>query len=328
MSSGVILSLAGVNKKYPDGFHAVKDVSFDVTRGETLCLLGTSGCGKTTLLKMINRLIEPSSGEIFINGKNYLDWNEISLRRNIGYVIQSIGLFPHFTIYDNIAIVPRLKKWKEKDIESRIEDLMRMVNLPPEQYRDRYPSELSGGQQQRIGVIRAIAADPEIILMDEPFGALDPITRAQIQDEFLELKKNLSKTILMVTHDLGEAIKLGDRIAVIDKGRVLQLDTPRAIISHPSHEFVRDFFALREHYPRLSDLKAAEIALPAPPGYSTSADTIGESEPASEAIARFLGSGLKEMAVCDEKGQITGILSNEAIVRVFKDGDLLERNHE
>ncbi len=201
-----VLTIEKVNKKYPDGFHAVRDVSFSVEQGETLCLLGTSGCGKTTLLKMINRLIEPTSGFIYLRGRDTRECNVTLLRRGIGYVIQSIGLFPHMRIKDNVALVPRLCGWDEKAIAKRVRELMEMVHLEPEKFLERYPCELSGGQQQRVGVIRALAVDPDIILMDEPFGALDPITRANIQEEFVQLKSNLGKTIIIVTHDLSEAI--------------------------------------------------------------------------------------------------------------------------
>jgi osmoprotectant transport system ATP-binding protein len=206
-----------------------------------LILIGPSGCGKTTTMKMINRLIEPSSGNIYIEGEDAGKLDPVELRRNIGYVIQQIGLFPHMTIGQNIALVPKLKKWDEKRKTERVEELLQLVGLPPEQYRDRYPNELSGGQQQRVGVARALAADPPIILMDEPFGALDPITREQLQDELLQLQSELQKTIVFVTHDIDEALKLGSRIAIMRDGKIVQLGSPDSLLRAPADGFVREF---------------------------------------------------------------------------------------
>ncbi|HIW31983.1 MAG TPA: betaine/proline/choline family ABC transporter ATP-binding protein [Candidatus Paenibacillus intestinavium] len=236
-----MLKFDNVSKVYTDGFEAVKSISFEIPKGEILVLIGPSGCGKSTTMKMINRLVPHTSGIISIAGKDITKLNKAELRRNIGYVIQQIGLFPHYTIAKNIAIVPELKGWSKDKINERVNDLLKMVGLAPEIYANRYPSELSGGQQQRVGVARALAADPDIILMDEPFGALDPITRDQLQRELLSLQKKLQKTIIFVTHDMDEALKLGDRIAIMRDGDLLQLDTPEKILHEPAYGFVEEF---------------------------------------------------------------------------------------
>ncbi len=219
----------------------IEDLNFNVKKGELVVIIGESGCGKTTALKMINRLVEPSGGEILVDGENVLDMDPIELRRNIGYVIQMVGLFPHMTVAENIELVPLLKDWEQEDREDRAKELLNLVGLNSKEYGNRYPSELSGGQQQRVGIARALAANPDILLMDEPFSALDPITREQLQDELIRLQSELSKTIVMVSHDMDEAIKMADRIAVMDKGRIIQFDTPEEILSNPKNEFIENF---------------------------------------------------------------------------------------
>ncbi|RXZ81650.1 ATP-binding cassette domain-containing protein [Paenibacillaceae bacterium] len=236
-----MLRFHSVSKTYADGFQAVKSISFEIPKGEFIVLIGPSGCGKSTTMKMINRLVPHTGGTITIDGKDVTKLNTAELRRNIGYVIQQIGLFPHYTIAKNIAIVPELKGWSKSKIAERVNQLLKMVGLDPDIYAGRYPRELSGGQQQRVGVARALAADPDIILMDEPFGALDPITRDQLQQELLTLQKKLKKTIIFVTHDMNEALKLGDRIAIMKDGDLLQLDTPEKILYEPAHGFVEEF---------------------------------------------------------------------------------------
>lgn len=235
--------LDGVTKRYGDtSSPAVDNVTIEIPAGEIVMFVGPSGCGKTTTMKMINRLIEPTSGRILIGDDDVTQRNPDELRRHIGYVIQGAGLFPHFTVGDNIAIVPRLLKWDKKRIADRVDELLDLVSLDPAQYRDRYPRELSGGQQQRVGVARALAADPPVLLMDEPFGAVDPITRQRLQDELLRLQDELRKTIVFVTHDFDEAVKLGDRIAILQAGsKIVQYDTPEAILTNPANDFVRDF---------------------------------------------------------------------------------------
>lgn len=224
-----MIRFKNVSKRYSSRKTVVSDLTFSVEKGETLVLLGRSGSGKTTALRLINRLIRPTSGEIFVEGKNVLDCDPIDLRRHIGYAIQHIGLFPHMTVGENIGIVPKLLKWSDKKILNRTLELLKIVGLE-EHFIDRFPSELSGGQKQRVGVARALAADPPIILMDEPFGALDPIMREQLQNTFLDIQSRLKKTVVFVTHDLSEAVKMGDRIAVFDRGKLIQISTPTELI--------------------------------------------------------------------------------------------------
>jgi osmoprotectant transport system ATP-binding protein len=208
----------------------LNDVSFTVQRGETLVLLGRSGAGKTTALKLINRLLEPSEGQVLVEGRSTLEWDPIELRRHIGYVIQEIGLFPHFTVEQNISLVPRLEEWAEERIRARVKELLAMVGLDPEKFLRRYPHELSGGQRQRVGVARALAADPPILLMDEPFGALDPLTRGEVQQEFQELERRLQKTVVIVTHHVSESLVLGTRIGLMDAGRLAGMYSPREFL--------------------------------------------------------------------------------------------------
>ncbi len=219
---------------------AVDAVTFDVSEGNTCMLVGTSGSGKTTLLRMVNRLIEPTSGEIIIDGKNVLSEDPIALRRRIGYVIQQVGLFPHMTIAENVRITAEIAGgWSKQRMQERVDELLLLVGLPPAEYRQRYPRQLSGGQQQRVGLARALATDPAILLMDEPFGALDAITRARLQDELVRIQRDVRKTILFVSHDIEEAFKLGDQVAVMDQGQLLQLGTPIELLARPANEFVR-----------------------------------------------------------------------------------------
>ncbi|PLT34453.1 ABC transporter ATP-binding protein [Bacillus sp. V5-8f] len=236
-----MITFEHVGKKYPDGFVALKDIDFHIEEGELVALIGPSGSGKTTTMRMINRLIEPTSGRILINGEDISNIDPVQLRRNIGYVIQQIGLLPHLTIEENITLVPRLKGWDPERYESKVDQLLNMVGLDPDEYKTRFPAELSGGQQQRVGVIRALAAEPPIILMDEPFSALDPISREQLQDELVNLQEDIKKTIVFVTHDMDEAIKIADRIAIMKDGEIVQFDTPERILRHPKNEFVKGF---------------------------------------------------------------------------------------
>lgn len=239
-----MIRLNHVSKSFDGGrSYAVKDLSFLVDDGETLVLLGSSGCGKTTTLKMINRLIEASEGVIEVAGKDIIDQDPVELRRLIGYVFQGIGLFPHMTIEQNIELVPRLLGWNQKRRHERTIELLELMGLPPEDYTGRFPDELSGGQQQRIGVARALAADPAYLLMDEPFGALDALSREILQRELMNLKKRLQKTIVFVTHDIFEALLIADRIAILHNGNLQQIGTKREVLKEPSTEFVRDLFA-------------------------------------------------------------------------------------
>ncbi|GAK14289.1 L-proline glycine betaine ABC transport system permease protein ProV [Geomicrobium sp. JCM 19039] len=217
-----MIEFKNVSKTYADGFQALKNINLKIEEGELIALIGPSGCGKTTTMRMINRLIDPSEGEILIDGENIKKKDPVQLRRNSGYVIQQIGLLPHMTIQDNISIVPKLKKWEKQRYLTRVDELLKLVGLDPDTFRKRYPSELSGGQQQRIGVIRGLAADPPVILMDEPFSALDPISREQLQDELIKLQEEIKKTIVFVTHDMDEAIKIANRIVIMRDGRLFK----------------------------------------------------------------------------------------------------------
>ncbi len=237
-----MIKIEEVTKKYPGMERpAVDKLSLNIEEGEICVFVGPSGCGKTTTLKMINLIIEPSGGKIFVNGENILEQNANELRKKIGYVIQKTGLFPHYSVFDNIAVVPNLLGWEEERVEKRVVELLKMMNLDPDENRNKFPKALSGGQSQRVGVARAMAADPPVMLMDEPFGALDPITRNQLQNEFLKLQQKVKKTICFVTHDIDEAIKMGDKIAILDQGKLVQYDTPENILFNPANEFVEEF---------------------------------------------------------------------------------------
>jgi osmoprotectant transport system ATP-binding protein len=238
-----MISLANVSKSFDNTLSwALKDVSLAIQKGETLALLGSSGSGKSTLLKMINRLIQPSAGEIMVDDKNIKDYDAVELRRSFGYVFQGIGLFPHMTVAENITIVLRLTKQSRTAQQTRAYELLELVNLSPNKFAKRYPAELSGGQQQRVGVARALAADPNYLLMDEPFGALDAITRAELQQEIIKLKKELNKTILFITHDVFEAMLIGDRLGIMHQGRLEQIGNKTELINHPKTDFVRGLF--------------------------------------------------------------------------------------
>lgn len=241
-------------------FNAVDNINLDVPEGEICVLLGPSGCGKTTTLKMINRLIEPTGGTILINGEDTSALDTVSLRRKIGYVIQQIGLFPNMTIEENITVVPRMLGWHKKRCHARAEELMSMVALDPKRFLHRYPKEMSGGQQQRIGVIRALAADPPVLLMDEPFGAVDPINRETIQNEFLDMQRQLKKTVMLVSHDIDEALKLGDRIAVFRQGKIVQNASADELLARPANEFVASFVGQDRTLKRLLLVQAGDVA--------------------------------------------------------------------
>lgn len=235
----VAVEFRDVVKQFPGASYASLDhINLKIEEGELVTVLGTSGCGKTTFIKMINRIYEPTSGEILLSGKNVADLDPIKLRQGIGYVIQQIGLFPHMTIYNNIATVPKILKWDKKRIEKRVIELLEMVNLDPDEFKNRYPSQLSGGQQQRIGLIRAMAADPAVMLLDEPFGAIDAINRDKLQNELIKIHEKSKKTFIFVTHDINEAFKLGTKVLIMNKGKVIQYDTPDKIQLNPANEFV------------------------------------------------------------------------------------------
>lgn len=258
-----MIKFDNVTKNFKDK-QVLKNVSLEIASGQLVAFIGASGCGKTTTLKMINRLIRPTSGKIYIDGMDIEKKDIIALRRNIGYVIQQTGLFPHMTIRENIEIIPKIEKKNKKQIRNRTYDLMNMIGMDPEEFLDRYPTELSGGQQQRIGVARAFATDPEIILMDEPFSALDPITRIGLQEELVELQARLKKTIVFVTHDMDEAIKIADMICIMKDGEVLQYDTPENILKNPVNEFVSEFVGKNRIWASPEYIKAEDIMLDTP----------------------------------------------------------------
>lgn len=293
-----------VSKTYPGSDKpVVNDLSFNVPDGEICVLVGPSGCGKTTTMRMVNRLIEITEGEILIDGEPNTAMSGTQLRRKIGYAIQQIGLFPHRTIADNIGTVPNLLGWNKGRIRGRVDELLDLVGLSPDEYRDRYPAELSGGQQQRVGVARALAADPPIMLMDEPFGAVDPITRDRLQNEFLNIQKDIKKTIVFVTHDIDEAIKIGDKIAILKQGGILaQYDTPKTILSMPNSEFVSSFVGGDRLLKRLSLTRVGEMDLEPANGGTDDLPRISDRLTAKDALSELMGSG-HSRAVVEKEGE-------------------------
>lgn len=258
-----MIEFKNIYKSFKDK-HVLEDVSFSIDKGEFVCIIGPSGCGKTTALKMINRLIKPTRGTILVDSKDISKEDEIDLRRNIGYVIQQTGLFPHMTVKENIELIPKLKNKKDSNLSNKVTELLDMVGLEPNEYMNLYPTQMSGGQQQRVGVARAFASDPEIILMDEPFSALDPITREQLQDELLTLQNKLHKTIIFVTHDMAEAIKMADRICIMCDGKIQQYDTPEQILKHPANDFVHNFVGKKRIWDSPELIKVADIMIDKP----------------------------------------------------------------
>ncbi|CAA9454098.1 MAG: ABC transporter, ATP-binding protein (cluster 13, osmolytes) [uncultured Rubrobacteraceae bacterium] len=305
-----MIEFRDVSKTYT-GSHrpVVRDLSFKVLDGEICVLVGPSGCGKTTSMRMVNRLIEPSSGEILIDGEPNTATSATQLRRRIGYAIQQIGLFPHRTIAGNIATVPGLVGWEKDRITARVNELLELVGLDPEQYRDRYPAELSGGQQQRVGVARAMAADPPIMLMDEPFGAVDPITRNRLQDEFLRIQQEIKKTIVFVTHDIDEAIKMGDKIAILKEGGILaQYDTPENILAAPNSEFVSSFVGTDRVLKRLSLTRVSELELE-PANGASDLPRIDERTNLKDALSEMIGAGVERGLVVSHQNDVRGTIS-------------------
>jgi len=303
-----MIRLEGVTKVYPTGHKAVDNLSLEVKEGETCVLVGPSGCGKTTTMKMINRLIEPTEGKIYIRGEDIERVNPIELRRGIGYVIQEIGLFPHMTVAENVGTVPSLLRWPEKKRRERVDELLELVGMDPDEFRDKYPRQLSGGQRQRVGVARALGADPPILLMDEPFGAIDPITRERLQNEFLKIQAKLKKTIIFVTHDINEAIKMGDRIAIMRDGRLQQYAAPEEILTNPADEFVAGFVgtdrALKKlNILRVGELMNREVAL-------CRADAVGE-----EVVRMMETAGISWTYVVDEGGRLMGYVNHDDAAR-------------
>lgn len=292
------IRLEGLSKRYPgQKVNAVDALDLGIAEGEFVVLVGPSGCGKTTLMKMINRIIEPTTGKIYIDGEDVTSTNADQLRRRIGYVIQQIGLFPHMTIGENVATVPKLLGWEQPRIDARVDELLHLVGMPPSEYKQRYPRQLSGGQQQRVGVARALGADPDILLMDEPFGAIDPITRDRLQNEFLRLQAQMKKTVVFVTHDIDEAIKLGDKIVILgDRSSVEQYDTPEQILTNPANEFVREFIGKGASLKRLGLTHVSDIELRSWP-------TVAAGTPPARALEQLRGVPESALLVLNGHGQ-------------------------
>ncbi|MBA2443744.1 MAG: betaine/proline/choline family ABC transporter ATP-binding protein [Nocardioidaceae bacterium] len=295
-----MIRLQGVGKTYAGGTVAVRELDLDIPRGELVTLVGPSGCGKSTTLKMINRLIEPTTGRIELDGEDVTDIDAVQLRRRIGYVIQQIGLFPHQTIRSNVATIPKLLGWDRTQTRSRVDELLDTMGLDPETFGDRYPHSLSGGQRQRVGVARALAADPAVLLMDEPFGAVDPVVRGRLQDQFLAIQENLAKTVVLVTHDIEEAVRLGDRVAVFEPGgRLAQYDTPSRVLGAPADEFVAEFVGADRGLTRLA-VTAIDLADLERPPVVAAHDTLAQARATLEtADARWA-------IVVDDQGRLRG----------------------
>ena len=287
-----------INHQYPSGEKVIHDLSLTIPEGKLIALIGPSGAGKSTLLKMVNRLVEPTEGTIFVDGKNVTDVNPVELRRHMGYIIQQIGLIPHMTIWENATLVPRLCKMAESEWKDRVVELMDTIGLPFAEYGDRYPTQLSGGQQQRIGVVRALASNPPIILLDEPFSALDPISREQLQEETLRLQQKFKKTMILVTHDIDEALKMADQICILKKGRIIQFDTPEILRSKPRNEFVRQFIGEE----RLQNQRSLKDVLVAPV-------TINSYQRLWEGLLRLQRRRVDTLVVVDDNGTYQGVVT-------------------
>lgn len=308
--TGATILLENVTKSYGAKKAAVNQLTLEIPAGKTVMFVGPSGCGKTTTLKMINRLIEPTSGRIVINGEDVTTMNGDELRRRIGYVIQAGGLLPHLTVGANVGLVPKMLKWDKQRIADRTDELLELVSLDPEIYRDRYPKELSGGQQQRVGVARALAADPPVLLMDEPFGAVDPITRQRLQEELIHVQAELHKTIVFVTHDFDEAVKLGDWIVIFNEGgKIEQYGTPEQILAHPANEFVEDFIGSGAGLKQLGLTRVRDVDIRQAPAF-----TVGED--AATAVAHMNEAGVLRAIVLDSRDRPIGWVTRRQLERM------------
>jgi len=310
------IEIRNITKKYGD-IYAVDDLNLDIEGGELLILIGGSGSGKTTTLRMINRLITPDSGHIKINRLDISDLNEVALRRNIGYVIQQIGLFPHMTVRDNIGLVPKIEGWDSEKITKKVEELLEIVDLLPESYISRFPKELSGGQQQRIGLARALVMDPPLLLMDEPFGALDPILRKQLQEEFLEIKKSIGRTIVFVTHDINEAFKLGDKIAIMHDSKLIQTGTPEDLILNPKNSIVSNLVEADKKFRHIETLKVKDLMSPLLRKYFYDSSSL-----CGEVLESMMKLDIK-MGIVMEKDSYQGIVTRRELYPVRKDNVVL-----
>ncbi|NJN56823.1 MAG: ABC transporter ATP-binding protein [Leptolyngbyaceae cyanobacterium SL_5_9] len=303
-----------VTLRFPGAVRAAVDqCNCEIESGKLVVILGPSGCGKTTLLKMVNRLYEPTSGKIYLDDADVRRLKVTKLRQQIGYVIQQSGLFPHMTVAQNIAVVPKLLGWSRSKTQLRIDELLTLIELPPQEYRDRYPAQLSGGQQQRVGLARALAGDPNVMLMDEPFGAIDAITRASLQDEILRLQRQLQKTVLFVSHDVEEALRLADKILIMQKGQIVQYDTPFNILTKPVNDFVYDLMGADDMVRQLSLLRVETAMTNAPEGFSQNGEpTIARDESLRHALSLILRTGAQKLTVLDN-GSAVGVLTLEHI---------------
>ena len=312
-----MIRLEGVGKTYPDGTVAVHDLDLDVPRGAIAVLVGPSGCGKSTTLKMVNRLIEPSHGRILLDGEDITHGDPVELRRRMGYVIQQIGLFPHQSIRTNVATVPSLLGWDRRKAEARADELLELVGLDPALYGGRYPAQLSGGQRQRVGVARALAADPPVLLMDEPFGAVDPVVRGRLQDEFLRLQRELGKTVLLVTHDIDEAVRMGDRVAVFAAGgRLAQYDVPARVLGSPADDVVAEFVGASRGLRRLAVTPIDEGDLAPVDGVPTGT-SVELSSSLEDALAALMRDDLGAVTVTRD-GSAVGVLTPDGVHRALR----------
>ena len=306
--------LSDVRKQYPDGTVAVAGLSLEVPAGELVVLIGPSGCGKSTVLRMINRLIEPTAGQILLDGEDITAASAVTLRRRIGYVIQNVGLFPHQTVRANVGTVPRLLGWPRRRTAARADDLLDLVGLDPVRFGHRYPSELSGGQRQRVGVARALAADPVVLLMDEPFSAVDPIVRSRLQEEFLRLQENVRKTIVLVTHDLDEAVRLGDRIAILSEGGKLeQYAAPDELLGAPASDFVREFVGADRGIRRLAVTQISDKMVRPLSTEEDSLPSVPRNASLYDALAAMLTAGADRVVVVGDDGVPAGLLHRDAL---------------
>lgn len=314
-----MIEYQNIVKEYQDNgevIRAVDDLSLEVEAGELVVLLGPSGCGKTTLLRLTNRLEDLTEGQILINGQNILDQDEVKLRQRIGYVIQEIGLFPNKTIAENIGMVPKIIGWSEDRIETRVQELLEMMNLEASLYQDRYPAQLSGGQRQRVGVARALGAEPDLLLMDEPFGAIDPINRKEIQDQFLRLQDKLQKTIIFVSHDIQEALKMGDKIALINQGQLVQFGTPEEILLEPANDFVQEFVGTERAMKALDLVQVTEIMHNVEYKY--------QGLKVEKALNWFREQNNDYLLVCSSEQKPLGYVSYQDLVKDYDAGEVID----